>query len=92
MSINNEILKKYNPPSIEEFEGREGIWAVMLLEVTDHIPLKIFESFIETMTDNVNIGNMIKFFKEVKTEYAEVLAARKFAREEINRLEADKGE
>ena len=60
---------------------------------TDHIPNKIIENFIETMVDdNVNMGSMKNFFKEVKMEYGDILLARKMAREEINRLEMQMGE
>lgn len=90
MTVNEKTLKKYGIPSIEEFEGREGIWASMVLEATNHIPLKIFESFIENMA-TASLAEtfvvLLKFFRDVKLTYAEVLAARKFAREEINRLE-----
>ena len=95
MNISDELLKKYGIPAVEEFEGREGIWASMVLEATDHIPLKIFESFIENMATasvlempNVIIG----FFKDIKVTYNEVLTARKTAREEINRIEAELAE
>lgn len=59
---------------------------------TDHIPLKIFENFIENMA-TASLGEtfivVLKFFKDVKVTYNEVLAARKFAREEINRIESE---
>lgn len=58
---------------------------------TDHIPLKIFESFIENMA-TASLAEtfvvVLKFFRDVKVTYAEVLTARKTAREEINRIES----
>ena len=62
------------------------------LILTDHIPLKIFENFIENMA-TASLAEtfvvVIKFFKDVKVTYAEVLTARKTAREEINRIESE---
>lgn len=96
MIISNELLNKYQMDKLEHyvkgFGEKEGTLAFCenFLRLTDHVPSKIFEAFIETMiNDNVNIGSMKKFFKEAKTEYAEVLIARKQAREEINRIKAD---
>ena len=70
----------------------EKMFYQIFLKQTDHIPLKIFESFIENMA-TASLGEtfvvVLKFFKDVKVTYAEVLAARKFAREEINRIESE---
>ena len=95
--IPTELLKKYHMAVLEEYKqifgdniDTERVFYETFLKQTDHIPAKLFEAFIETMTsDNVSIGNMIKFLKDVKTEYADVLAARKTAREEINRIESE---
>ena len=95
--ITKETLQKYNMVTLEEYKqmfgnniDTEKMFYETFLRQTDHIPAKLFEDFIETMTSgSVNIGSMIKFFKEVKTEYADVLAARKTARAEINRIESE---
>lgn len=91
-NISNELLEKYNVEKYVEGNpdySEKSFWMV-LLQNTDHVFAKLFEGFIDTMTgDGVNVGNMVKFFKEVKTEYADVMEARKTAREEINRIEGE---
>lgn len=95
--MNIELLKKYNMIPLEKYKVMFGdsidtektFYKTFLIQ-TDHIPLKIFEDYIVYMVDNnVNVGNMKKFFADVKEEYADVLEARKFAREEINRIESE---
>lgn len=92
-----DLLKKYNILSLKEYKEMYGdsvdtektFYETFLIQ-TDHIPLKIFEDYIVYMVDNnVNVGNMKKFFADVKEEYGDVLEARKFAREEINRIESE---
>ena len=68
----------------------ESVWRIFLM-VTDHIPNKIIEALIEdlaaaTITNFVKV--FINFIVSVRTEYKDVLECRKFARDEINRLEA----
>lgn len=95
--IAQELLEKYNMLSLEESKERHGdsldterIFYQTFLMQTDHIPKKIFESYITYMVENnVNVGSMKKFFNDVKEEYGEILEARKFAREEINRIESE---
>ena len=67
----------------------ESVWRIFLM-VTDHIPNKIIEALIEdlsvaTITNFVKV--FINFIASVRVEYKDVLECRKFAREEINRLE-----
>lgn len=94
MNIPKEILEKYNMMPFEVYKERfdeETFYKTFLIQ-TDHIPLKIFESFIENMasaTITETFAVVLKFFKDVKVTYAEVLQARKTAREEINRLEQE---
>ena len=100
MLIPNNLIEKYNLRTWEEFVERFGgdgdtdkiAYYQLFLEATDHIPLKIFESFIENMA-TASLGEtfvvVLKFFKDVKVTYAEVLTARKTAREEINRIESE---
>ena len=60
------------------------------LESTDHIPNKIIESLIENLADATAlnfISVFIQSIKDVKVKYNDILLYRKFAREEINRLE-----
>lgn len=84
--IPKELLQKYSIAD-KEFYGDDRQFYIIFLSQTDHIPLKIFESYITYMVENnVNVGNMKKFFNEVKEEYGDVLEARQFAREEINRI------
>lgn len=59
---------------------------------TDHIPNKIIESLVEKLTDAtaLNFASVfIQFIKDVKVNYSDILLYRKFAREEINRLEGE---
>lgn len=98
--ISNELMKKYNLPTFDEWQKAidEGAYDNflelyrMFLTATDHIPLKIFENFIENMA-TASLAEtfvvVINFFKDVKSTYNEVLVARKFAREEINRIESE---
>ena len=97
--ITEKLLKKYDINTLDGYKKdfgntveTEKMYYHTFLIATDHIPLKIFESFIENMATASlaeTIGVVIKFFKDVKITYAEVLAARKTAREEINRIEAE---
>lgn len=74
----------------KEFYEDDMLFYQTFLIQTDHVPLKIFEDYIVFMVENnVNVGNMKKFFADVKEEYGDVLEARKFAREEINRIESE---
>lgn len=90
--INEEILKKFNVGSIEDYEGLAGEDMAELVQLktfqaqTNHINGEIFERFIDVMTDNVNIGTLIKFFKNAKEEYGDVLDARKEAKKRIKEL------
>ena len=62
------------------------------LESTDHIPNKIVESLIEKLADATAlnfISVFIQSIKDVKVKYSDILLYRKFAREEINRLEGE---
>lgn len=94
--ISNEFLKKYNLPTIEEFRAgmeageTEELYYRQILIATDHIPLKIFETFIENMAAASTleiVGVIVDFFKDVKNTYADALTARKTAREKINEFE-----
>lgn len=95
--ISMEMLKKYNMLPLEEYKAMYGdsvdtekTFYETFLAQTDHIPLKIIEAYTVFMVDNnVNVGNMKKFFADVKEQYGEILEARKFAREEINRIESE---
>lgn len=93
--ISNEFLEKYNLPTIEEFRAgmedgeTEAMYYQQILTATDHIPLKIFETFIEDMaaaSTLESIGVIVNFFRDVKNTYVDVLTARKTAREEINKF------
>ena len=95
--IPQELLKKYHMKSLDEYKQIHGdnldaettFYQTFLIQ-TDHIPLKIIEAYTVYMVENnVNVGNMKKFFEDVKEEYGEILEARKFAREEINRIESE---
>lgn len=97
MAISNDFLEKYGLPTLEQFRANmidgetEGMYYYQILTTTDHIPLKIFESFIENMATASLAETFIvvlKFFRDVKVTYADVLEARKTAREEINSIES----
>ena len=98
--ISQELIEKYKLGSnLEELKAIMGdtketelMFYKSVLSATDHIPLKIFESFIKNMATAfvLEIPNVIiGFFKDIKVTYNEVLTARKTAREEINRIEAE---
>lgn len=98
MEINKEILDEYGLPTLEQYkenmlEGEtEMFYYLQFLNNTDHIPLKIFESFIENMATAsvLEMPNVIiNFFKDIKVTYNEVLTARKIARKEIAKLESE---
>ena len=91
-----EQLKLYKA-SIEEYKEDVGNFAdteKMFYETfliqTDHIPNKIIESLVENLADATAlnfISVFIQFIKDVKVNYNDILLYRKFAREEISRLE-----
>ena len=88
--IPGEIYKKYQLADITEYECPQDFYRTFLIQ-TDHIPNKIIEALIEdlataTLIDFVSV--FIKFIASVRVEYKDVLECRKFARDEINRLEA----
>lgn len=95
MTISNGFIEKYGLSTLEQFkenmvEGEtEAMYYHQVLGITDHIPLKIFESFIENMA-TASLGEtfivVLKFFRDVKVTYADVLEARKTAREELEKL------
>ena len=87
--IPKEIYKKYQLADITEYECPQDFYRTFLIQ-TDHIPNKIIEALIEdlaaaTLVDFISV--FINFIKNVRIEYKEVLECRKFARDEINRLE-----
>lgn len=96
MIASEEILKKYNMVSMEQYKQMFGdniqteitVYQTFLLQ-TDHIPNKIIEKLVEDLA-SATILNMVevflKFIISIKTEYREILELRKYAREEINRL------
>lgn len=88
--IPGEIYKKYQLADITEYECEQDFYYTFLIQ-TDHIPNKIVEALIEdlaaaTLVDFISV--FINFIKNVRIEYKEVLECRRFARDEINRLEA----
>ena len=95
--INEVLLTKYNMASLEESIKRHGdtidteltFYQTFLLQ-TDHIPTKIVEGMLEELADATLtsfIDVFIRFIAQVKTEYKELLQARKFARNKINELQ-----
>ena len=90
----NEIAGKYGLAPLEEFQktADEIEFYRSFLALTDHIPNKIVEQLIEdmstaTLVDFISV--FINFIKNVIIQYKDVLECRKFAREEINRLEGN---
>ena len=88
----NEVAEKYGLAPLETFkeEFDEIGFYESFLRQTDHIPNKIVEQLIEdmataTLVDFISV--FINFIKNLRIEYKEVLECRKFARDEINRLE-----
>lgn len=98
MSIPQEILDKYGLPTLEVFRENmvEGESEVMywqqFLNATDYISNKIVDELIDdlaTATALQFITVFIDFIKKIKNDYNEELRCRKFAREEINRLQGE---
>ena len=96
MEISKELLDKYGFGTIEEYrqnmlEGEsETFYYQQILDLTDHIPNKIIETFVENMAAASaleTIGVIVNFFKEIKTTYGEILQIRKYCREQINELQ-----
>lgn len=90
----NEMAGKYGLAPLEEFQktGDEIEFYRSFLALTDHIPNKIIESLIEKLADATAlnfISVFIQSIKDVKVNYSDILLYRKFAREEINRLEGE---
>lgn len=95
--IPNELLEKYGVQDINVLVAISGenmgelIHYNDFLDKTDHIPLKIFENFIENMAAASILempSAILEFFKDVKITYVNVLTARKTAREKINEIKA----
>ena len=87
--IPKEIYEKYHLADITEYETESEFYETFLIQ-TDHIPNKIIESLVEnlaTATALDFISVFIQSIKDVKVKYSDILLYRKFAREEINRLE-----
>ena len=93
MEFSKEFLDKYGLCTIEFYrenmlEGEsEAFYYQQVLDSTDHIPLKIFETFIENMATASaleTIGVIVNFFKDIKVTYSEVLAIRKYCRKQLN--------
>lgn len=98
MSISQEILDKYGLPTLEVFRENmvEGESEVMywqqFLNVTDYISNKIVDELIDDLASATAlqfITVFIDFIKKIKNDYNEELRCRKFAREEINRLQGE---
>ena len=95
MEFSKEFLDKYGVGTIEQYrenmlEGEsETFYYQQILDLTDHIPNKIIETFVENMAAASaleTIGVIVNFFKEIKTTYGEILKIRKYCREQINEL------
>lgn len=98
MSIPQEILDKYGLPTLEVFRENmvEGESEIMywqqFLNVTDYISNKIVDELIDDLASATAlqfITVFIDFIKKIKNDYNEELRYRKFAREEINRLQGE---
>lgn len=98
MSIPQEILDKYGLPTLEVFRENmvEGESEVMywqqFLNVTDYISNKIVDELIDDLASATAlqfITVFIDFIKKIKNDYNEELRCRKFAREEINKLQGE---
>lgn len=98
MSIPQEILDKYRLPTLEVFRENmvEGESEVMywqqFLNVTDYISNKIVDELIDDLASATALQFVtvfIDFIKKIKNDYNEELRCRKFAREEINRLQGE---
>lgn len=98
MSIPQEILDKYGLPTLEVFRENmvEGESEVMywqqFLNATDYISNKIVDELIDDLASATAlqfITVFIDFIKKIKNDYNAELRCRKFAREEINRLQGE---
>lgn len=98
MNIPQEILDKYGLPTLEVFRENmvEGESEVMywqqFLNVTDYISNKIVDELIDDLASATAlqfITVFIDFIKKIKNDYNEELRCRKFAREEINKLQGE---
>lgn len=97
MNIPKELLEKYHMNTLEGYindfgdDGSYVFYDTFLCQ-TDHIPLKIIESFVEDMAAASALeilSVLLEFFKNIKITYNDVLQYRKQAREEINKLTAE---
>ena len=98
--IAKELLLKYKMTTLDEYKTipifgdalqSELAFYKTFLQQTDHIPIKIVEKLLEDLADATLLNFIevfLKFIISVRTEYKEVLQARKYAREKINELEA----
>ena len=89
--IPKEIYEKYHLADIKEYETESEFYETFLIQ-TDFILNKIIEQLIENLADAsaLNfISVFIKFIADVRVNYNDILKCRKYAREEINRLEGE---
>lgn len=98
MEISQEMMDKYGLYSLEHFRANadeletDVMYYELVLRKTDYITHKIFERFIEELASAslVTLASVVlQLIFDVKTEYKEILQFRKFARQEIDRLEAE---
>lgn len=92
--IPKEIYEKYHLADITEYETESEFYETFLIQ-TDFIPNKIIESLIENLADATVldfISVFIKFIADVRVNYNDILKYRKYAREEINRIEGETSE
>ena len=98
MEIRKDLLEKYALPTLEEFKGNmlegenETMYYRQVLSATDHIPNKIIEKLIEDLASATALNFItvfIGFIKSVRVDYQEILRYRKYAREEIDRIEVE---
>lgn len=99
--ISDKLITQYYitplEQAIELFGETEGIKMhyQTFLQQTDHIPNKIMEKLLEDLADATLLNFVevfLKFIISVRTEYKEILQARKYAREKINELETPEKE
>ena len=89
--FSQEIIDTYALGDISDCDSELDYYYSFLAK-TDHIPNKIIESLIENLADATALNFItvfIQFIADVRIHYNDVLKARKFAREEINRLEGE---
>lgn len=92
--IPDEIVIKYCHASRSDYADDEEFYQSFLV-ATDHIPNKIIESLVLTLHEATALNfitNFIAWFRNVYSEYADIISYREIARTEYAKIVEENAE